>query len=638
MGSGGSGSSTMDVVRNSVVAAADLTELPTDVFLLIISHLSADDSVRCRRVSRSWRAAFTSHDVSWNLMKWHFPRCREMRAANADTHSTGSPPTTEPEPPPPPLSRCKESPWAKVFHVVARRYHYLRTATPRLVEKIGIVQEEWGEDDDEKEDRCRHPRPSRYPHRGVEPWNRMLRLDKHRAEFQYRDPAWTLDDGLLVYREADSGRYVAHDLETRRRFSVPFEAAGKIVRRLRLACGVLLFEWCEREPYHQLNDREAVHRHFATAFDVRRPEYRPPNPSWGSSPHSSSPSSSSSSTSSPSPAPLSPRASVVRSAPPPSSWTIAFRSEWKIHFLGLPVNRSDRFFSTHTATHYAVYLWQPNRSPWGEEDPLEQLTVWDISFPSAYRPSLDPTGASRPDPDLAPAVVRRFAWRELDSLGLRQRHTPSLCALHLDDRNVYLHQEDHCWLVGPHCLLSPPRNHLVRSTGVPFRGLPAPRWFTECCADGDVHMRFCPHIGSGGGEGNGGGDDDATRVVRRRRRRAGPSSALLDDPAWSGWAPCWRHEEFPYLTVSDVTDTAAGVRVVARQCFMMEALSSFVQPRISVKNGGGAGGDGAAKKKEDEARFPDELWGELMGKGFIAGDERWIVGEDKLGRVTVVRF
>ena len=55
-------------------------------------------------------------------------------------------------------------------------------------------------------------------------------------------------------------------------------------------------------------------------------------------------------------------------------------------------------------------------------------------------------------------------------------------------------------------------------------------------------------------------------------------------------------------------------------------------------SGGGAGGDGAAKKKEDEARFPDELWGELMGKGFIAGDERWIVGEDKLGRVTVVRF
>ena len=143
-------------------------------------------------------------------------------------------------------------------------------------------------------------------------------------------------------------------------------------------------------------------------------------------------------------------------------------------------------------------------------------------------------------------------------------------------------------------------------------------------------MSFCPRAGSRGGGGGGGA------------RRA----------SWPGWAPCWRHEEFPYLTVSEVSDAEAGVRVVARQCFMMEALSAFVQPKISVESGKavrarGEDGDGdepcqkeeeEEEQQQEEARFTDEMWGELMGKGTIAGDERWIVGEDREGKVTIVRF
>ena len=268
-----------------------------------------------------------------------------------------------------------------------------------------------------------------------------------------------------------------------------------------------------------------------------------------------------------------------------------------------------------------MYLWQPNRSPWGEEDPLEQLTVWDISFPSAYRPSLDPTGSGRPpDPNLAPFVVRRFGWRELDEvLGLRQRHAPSLREIFLDERNVYVHEEDHRWLAGPHAPLSPPRNHTVRCTGVPFSGLPGPRWFDECCADGDVDMSFCP------------------RRRGRRHKEGGFSSA-----GHIANAPCWRHEEFPYLTVSDAVDVRAGVRIVARQCFMMEALSAFVSPRISVEGDRGEDKEDEEDEQDDkeqrEVRFSDDMWGELMGKGKIAGDERWIVGEDREGKITVVRF
>ncbi|KAI1079431.1 hypothetical protein F5B20DRAFT_543517 [Whalleya microplaca] len=517
-------------------SAEDLTGLPNDVFLLIVRHLSSQDLVLCRRVSRAWFEAFTNIDLSWNLMKWHFPRTREMRNA----------------------SELGERPdWSSIYPKVARRYYHLQSAKPRLIEKIDVVQEAM----------------LKGARRSVAPWNRWLLFNEHTATFQQRDPTWCLDDGLLVYQEHISEHYVAYDLETRHRFAVPFDGSDKTVRRLRLACGVLIIEWCEREPYHQLNDRESVHRHFASAFDVKR--------------------------------------SVTNaSSEPPFSWTITFRSEWKIHFLGLPLNRYDRFFSAHTANHYALYLWQPNRSPWGEEDPLEQLTIWDISSPCPYRPSLDPTGANRPgSPDRGPIVVNRLSWRDLEFLGLRQRHTPSLREILLDDANFYVHEEEHRWLDGQHSSLSPPRNHHVRCTGLPF-SCTGPRWFDECCADGDVHMNFCPRSGS------------AARISNSERLGR-------FDGTWPGWAPCWRHEEFPYLTVSEMVDARAGVRIVARQCFMMEALSSFVLPKISFE---------ADSEDDPEVRFGDELWPELLKNGRIAGDERWVVGEDRDGRVTIVRF
>ncbi|KAK7747715.1 hypothetical protein SLS62_008962 [Diatrype stigma] len=809
-GNGNDTGTGMGMGTTNAVTIKDLTDLPSDVFLLIISHLSPQDSILCRRVSRAWRAAFATPDVSWHLMRWHFPRCREMRHGAGIAMDSGLGPSGGGGNSPPKLKqkqrqRQETTQWAEVFPKVARRYHYLRAAKPRLIEKIDVMQQgtargrhyqrrQQQQQNERTESKSKSKSgPPPLPHfRAVQPWNRHLRFDDYRADFQYRDPTWCVDDGLLVYRELEpepepepdpesgvmsggttaGGRWVAYDLETRQRFTVPFddEAAGsrKTVRRVRLACGVLIFEWCEAEaepePCYYRHDhdhdhdrrRETVYRHFATAFDVQRSS---PNKSWPSSePNSaSSPkwSSSSSSTSTP------PRASVVRSAAPPSSWRITFRSEWKIHFLGLSLAH-DRFFSAHTATHYALYLWQPNRPrPWGrgrgpgqggggidedegegggegeegEGDPLEQLTVWDISFPSAYRPSLDhdhddhhdyaPSGSgsgtssgkgnshkrqrllqqppppplrpsSDPDPDpdpdpdldldLGPFVARRFGWRELDEvLGVRQRRAPSLRALALDDRNVYVHEEDHRWLAGPHAPPAPllPRNHAVRCTGFPFVGLPAPRWFDQCCADGDVHMSFCPRRrrrrrdgmgvgrgkgrrlrGQGQGQGLEGGEEGEERVEGSSSLSSSSSSSSSavgaddddddgraiggDGDDWPGWAPCWRHEEFPYLTVSDAVDARAGVRVVARQCFMMEALSAFVAPRISVEGERGREEEDVEEDEDKdgnwegrqlrEVRFSDDMWGELLARGKIEGDERWVVGEDREGRVTIVRF
>ncbi|KAK8137688.1 F-box domain protein [Apiospora sp. TS-2023a] len=545
----------------------DLPDLPQDVFLLIITYLSARDSVACRSISRAWHDAFTSEDASLVLLRWHFPRSREARALALGTK--------------PPGARRESA--AAVFAKVALRYHHLRQAKPRLIEKIDVVQEATHRD----------------LHRGVAPWDRILRWNDNEAIFQYSDPTWCMDDGLLVYPGLDGGQYVAYDLETQRHFHVPFDNSDKIVRRVRLACGVLVIEWCEREPYHQLNEREVVHRTFATAYDVQRAQSR-----------SSS---------------RSPKLAIVRSSSDSSAWNIFFRSEWKIHFLGLPLNTTDRFFSTHSNTHYALYIWQPHRSPWGDDDPIEQLAVWNISFPSAYRPSLDPAGTKRPDADLGPSVIQRLTWRELETMGLRQRHTPAIRELALDENNIYIHEEEHRWLAGAQSSIFPPRHHTVRCTGFPLVGF-GPIWYDECCADGDVHMSFCPRSGSVAGLSL---DDDVDVD-------AGNAVSTLPSPSynkstWPGYAPCWRHEEFPYLTVSDMKDALAGVRVVARQCFMVEALSVFVMPRISVE-------DEDADEENPEARFADEMWTELMGKGRIYGDERWVVGEDAEGRITIVRF
>ncbi|KAK3329000.1 hypothetical protein B0H66DRAFT_507045 [Apodospora peruviana] len=747
----------------------DITELPRDLFLLIIASLSPRTCIRCRAVSRQWFAAFTSQDISLLLLRWNFPRCREMRllaaapSASLLSSSSSSPIHNNLSVELACFARETHS-WSATFASVARRYHHLRSAKPRVIEKLDLAG--------------RSSKSSIFSFQGVATWNRYLRLDDRTANFHYPDPAWSYsrEDGVLVYPAETSSSegtgyvYQILDLATRTHVPVPFDVRQKHVRRVRLAQGVLVFEWAEALPYHQLNDREVVHRHFVTAFDVVR----------------------------------------ILSEGTGWTWTARFRSEWKLHFLGLPLNRSDRFFSAHTATHYAVYFWQPNRSLY-QDDPIEQLAVWDISSPSPYRPSEDPNGDKRPVVDRAlstptglwngtngrstqhiglvatvstdslpdtkslekesssslatatagPQVIRRMAWRELGFYNLRQRATPQLRNLALDDRNLYFVEEEHRWADGQHSSLSPPRVHMVKCTGIPIIPTPAtttttttspanrpflsvidnssssalsiiiegpvlgPMWVDSCCADGDVNMNFCRRIAPATASIEHFRDFFATaslstiaafttstspqrlREVLHLRSAAFangwpwtevspqfgketipminnniPSLLMLSQPQrWPGWAPCWRHDDFPYLTVAEMVDFAAGVRVTARHCFMLETLSVHVRPAsISVKGApplslpgsvddsdddddtelfysaisgeqsGSTSGfrrrrkrkplstAGDAAGRTEEVHFSDDMWSQLLAKGHIAGDERWIVGEEEGGRVTIVRF
>lgn len=266
----------------------------------------------------------------------------------------------------------------RLFDQVASRYDHLERGKPRSIQRYRLCgdfgssgEREWYQ---------------------VQPWESHSSHMRRFIDRQFSEALWTFENGLLVYPSADHQFLVLMDLETDRQFMVPFIIRGKVVRRVRLQKRLLVVEWAEPTAFHWLNDSDGVHRHFASSFDVTRSENQ--------------------------------------------GWNIVPRNEWKIMFLGHPLSERDRFFSSHSNTHYVIYIWQPNRSLYtaDEDAPIESLFVWDISKPSSYRPSLDPTGRLRDDsPDDSPSIVARFGFRDLEFVDIRQRGCPSIQRLEITD-------------------------------------------------------------------------------------------------------------------------------------------------------------------------------------------------------------
>ncbi|KZL82283.1 f-box domain-containing protein [Colletotrichum incanum] len=633
-----------------------LTDLPDTLFLEILSFLTPREIVLHRLVSHASHAALTRPDLSQALLHVFFPRsleCRLLRSRASSERRQQPHSSQEHERPgrgPAPTEAAEaeaEPDWPALFAYVARRYHNLSRATFHSLTRITILK------------------PSA-PLRRFESWARQLCVDVHLAPLKLPDPNWTYADGVLIYPSPSS----SHSSASRRPYSralspesspsstspssisipsldppvlkaldlnsgdesiVPFDWTDKVVRRVRLAGGILIVEWVEARGFHPLNEGEVAHRHFATAFDVRAAS-SPLHPLRRSDnkPQTNQDAS---------------RNSAVTDEGEDDEVTCnkapvaTFRSEWKIHYLGLPILAQDRIFSTHNATHYALFAHQPTRSPWGEDTPLERLVVWSLNGPSPYRPSLDPSSSNKPLSDPGPDVVLHLTNGELDHWGVRQLNTPRLMRLALDtveddseeakrvSGHVFIQEEDHLWSSGPHASENPPARHTVRSVGIPLSGT-GPRWAHECGADGDAERSFCPAA------------------------RSRPWSTA--ETTWPGKAPCWRHEEFPYLTVAESVDAGAGVRVCGRRCFTMETVSACVdgdhgrddQGRRETPGTTNAAGAvsaatpdaGAETAVRGEVQFEDDMWKTLMKGAALAGDERWVIGEDAAGDVSVVRF
>lgn len=514
-------------------ASTSIPDLPQDVFLLILEDLEAWDVLNCQKVSSSWRTAFSKPEyLRVVLQRYH--QAKELRSLPRDNlffHASEQP----------------QVDWRTLFRSVANRYKHLSQGKARKILKYPMAPlEQLGD---------WFP-VGQWDYHESQPGGRLyyetaaIHLNRIGSKpYLFRPTLWTYDDGLLVYAPAqciedDGFPHILSllDVATGDRYPVPFDIRGKIIRNLRLSDATLVVEWAEKDPFHNLNAMEQVNRHFANCFDVKRKG---------------------------------------------TDWTITWRSEWKMHFLGLPPNYHDRFFSTHNSNHYAVYFWQPNRSMYtgDEELPIESLSVWDISVPSKYQPSTDPSGKFRPAEKDGPFIVSRFSFTDMDFMGIRQHASVALMSIHI-------HSESHSLIVR-------------ENAAVPGEGYfdPAERLW---CAK----TTMFPFYGMG------------PRLVRE----------------WDGNLPPYRGhcsmesadvEEIDHwlLPIMDVYDEQADVRLsLVETCFRSQSLENRLIARVKV---------GLAS---DWVSLDDDLTRIVGGMGRIAGDERWIIGQNERMELVVVEF
>jgi len=422
--------------------------------------------------------------------------------------------------------------WRPTFDRIACRYDHLARGNPRSTQKFKL-SDHFGASGERKW----------FP---VQPWENHASHLMQRVDDLFYESSWTYEDGLLVLLSADDRCLVLVDLETDRRFMVPLIIRGKVIRRVRLQKRVLVVEWAEPKAFHWLNDSDGVHRHFASSFDVE-----------GDS---------------------------------TSGWRVIPRNEWKIMFLGHPLSERDRFFSSHSKTHYVIYIWQPNRSLYtaDEDAPTESLMVWDISKPSSYRPSLDPTGCLRvPGQDTGPEQVTRLGFRELGFLSVRQRGLPAIQRLEVTgDAQAIEITENIC--TGPMDRLVGPAEWTseVQITSIPLIGE------GPCLRRTLTDVKFPPYRGSNGLQ---------TKPL---------AFAACDEP--------W------YTIVSETIDEQAQVGFCLH-------LSPFAWPFVlneflSVRT-----------PSSDVTLKPGEVY-EITGGGRICGNERYLVGENRNRELVIFRF
>lgn len=519
------------IETNHITEPFTLSDLPEDIFLQILSYLDAWDVVLCQKVSRSWRQAFSKDEHLHAVLK-KYPLAREVRELDPDAlrfeYSVAA----------------EKVNWPRLFTIVTSRYYHLTHGKAQYVIKYRQAPlEQFG-----------HWYPvGQWDYHESQPGGRLYyeNVASHlrrlgEKPYLFRCTLWSYDDGLVVFSPADmdyhsSGQVLSLlDIQMQQLFPLPFTIHGKIIRNLRLKDRTLVIEWAEKDPFHALNDMEQVNRHFASCFDIRKEDI---------------------------------------------GWEIAFRSEWKIHFLGLPLNTRDRFFSTHNSQHYAVYFWQPNRSMYtgDEEAPIESLTVFDISQPSSYLPSQDPSGKKRPIGNDGPHVVSRFPFNELDFLGIRQRATISLMSLHLDSKSWSLTIRENIFQEGQGYFDPAERLWDASTTLFPFIGS-GPRLWIE--RDGQLP----PYRGHCSME----------------------SSDVEDSERW-------------FVPVMDVIDSAADVRLsLVETCFTGQSVENRMVIRI--------------KALDNWVSLEDTLTNEVSGMGRIAGDERWIIGQNESMDLVILQF
>ncbi len=644
-----------------------LMTLPWDVFTEVILNVAPYDTLRVRCVCRALKNVLDSSDVAIRLVRYHFPRARESRFLRALVEKGDR-------------TNILGIDWAYVFRRLVRRYYHIGNAKFWRQYSVPMVR------------RGANMMPFFPMHRGLS-YKNIQRV------VHYADPLWSFDPepGLLVYPgppvpdNYGISQWYMLDIYTGITAQIPFDSGGRVVRRVRLSHGVLIFEWCRQlspSQYVHAGTSHDIRLHCATAMDVVR------SVPWNGV-----------------------YTEHVGGQNARFPWRFDFRGEWRIEWLNpRPDSECDRMFSDHNATHYIAYILKtrgPNRiRNW------EAVKLWDIRPEAMVAAS---AADKEPGYNLVNArcpLVRELTANDLRFYFGRQGASPDFMSIRLDDRTwdeqtrsvcgqFYITEEIHPWMNGPHRSTAPTRVHGLFVTGMPLTGI-GPEWYL-CCGDPnfasapggghDIAHGLCqtgPHtrqlpepepqpdadagsslwdiLGSDSDSEVDHGDDvsaprrtrpnarnppthanaqqDGTgsagsgcyeyvfrpltaRQVRRLRGEHEPTDDELMErdlaETWPGRPPCWRHDEYPRFNLAQVFDAAAGVRIIAQSDIHLAPYSRSAKPILRVESDVEAAYSAAGyKDNRDEGQsweFHESMWSQLMCRHIILGDERWIVGE-----------
>jgi hypothetical protein len=215
--------------------------------------------------------------------------------------------------------------------------------------------------------------------------------------------------------------------------------------------------------------------------------------------------------------------------------------------------------------------------------------VWDISASSFYQPSSDPSGSHRPSENDGPYIVSRFSFTRLDFLGIRQRSTVSLMSLNLDSQARNLTVRENVNVAGRGYFDPAERLWCAKTTMFPFTG-EGPTLYREW--DGELP----PYRGH----------------------------CSMESPNIEASEP-W------FLPVMDVFDAEAGVRMsLVETCFSGQSMENRLVVRLKVERGEG--------QEAEWVTLDDKLTHQVASMGRIAGDERWLLGQNERMELVVLKF
>jgi len=567
-----------------------LASLPQDILLIIVQYLEAYDLRRLQLVSHLFEDTFTD-EIYLRVILKDYLHAREVRELlRDDQHALTSSQSQTRE------HHKDVCSLQQTFGIVAARYYHLAKGKPRTMQRINIraldqsghwlPTPQWDYHESQPGGRLYHEHASHLSFRSVNGISKP---------YLFRPTLWSYDDGMLVLARAPSEEekretdeawlrlkseqdisklqedkclYVL-DLESGEQAEVPLDVHGKIIRNLRLKEGVLIVEWAEREAFHDLNMVDRVHRHFATAFKINQGHASDDNVSTNS-------------------ADIQPGQSRPFESKPQANpkLTVQFHSEWRIHFLGFPLTSRDHFFSVHTATHYCLYFWQPNRSLWtGDPDqPIEALHIWDISQACPYKPSEDPSKLNREKHGKeGPMVIAKFGWTMLGYLGVRQQSCISLLGFELDSQACTVSVKENVFESGQGYFDPAERNWCATVTSFPFVGV------------GPVYRR-----------------ERHVELPSYRGHCSMESDEIEEIEKW-------------FLPIMDVVDREGDVRFsLIETCFTGMGIENQGMLRVKVLG--------------EWKGAVDEVAKEVGAMGRIAGDERWVIGQNERLQVVVARF